>query len=433
MSLQRRLVLSLGLAFLVIWTLAAGLLFMDLRDQIRQTLDQRLAASARMVAGLVANRPELGQPLAAPKRIQAPEKAGVACEVRSRSGQVLLRTDSAAGADIAGGGAGYQTRTINGEPWRLYTMVENDLMITTADQMSQRSELERGIILVVVAPFALALAGGLGAVAFGVSRGLRPLNRLRTALSRRQPDALDPVRLPETPAELASVIDTLNALLARIREAIDREKRFTNNAAHELRTPLAGIRTHLQVALGSQGQTRQAAIEQAETSVDRLSGMVDNLLMLARVESGANDEPARAALDQAVRDALSDLPDIERVRVDGLSPDVFLAVPASLLAVGLRNLLDNALRHTGADGHVHLTIDVVTQGVDLCICDEGDGAALLADGRLGQRFWRGAGSGGSGLGLAIVQAIVDQYEGELRFAEASAGGLAVHLIFPRAA
>lgn len=432
MSLQRRLLLTLGLAFTLLWLVAAGLLFVDLRRQVTATLDQRLAASARMVAGLVANRPELADTGPDPARLTAPETDGVACQVRAAGGRVLLRTGSAAGRALGTPTPGYQTRTINDQHWRLYTLRHEDLFITTADRMSVRRELEQRMLLVMVAPFALALVGGLMALWLGIRRGLRPLHRLREALARRRPESLDPVHIEQAPAELAPVIDTLNELLEQVAEVLAHERRFTSNAAHELRTPLTGIKTHLQLARRQQGPEREQAIQYAEAGAQRLAHLVDQLLTLARVESDAAEEPPAALVDTAVREALADLPDTRRLHVTGLASELTVAAPAALVSTALRNLLTNALRHTPEASAVDLIIEAEPERIQLRVEDRGSGGTQVAEGHLTRRFERQGEHAGAGLGLAIVEAIARHYDGGLRFARSAGGGLVAILELPRA-
>ena len=431
MSLQRRLLLSLGLSLTLLWLVAAGLLFVDLRRQVTETLDQRLAASARMVAGLVANRPELAEPGPEPARIQAPDTAGVACQVRAAGGRVLLRSESATGRALASDQPGYSTRTIDGHRWRLYTRRHQDLVITTADRMTVRNELQRRMLLVLAAPFALALVGGLFALWLGIRRGLQPLQRLRAALARRRPDSLDPVRVEPLPTELTPMVDTLNDLFGRVAETLARERRFTSNAAHELRTPLTGIKAHLQLARRQQGDDRERAIEHAEAGAQRLEHLVDQLLTLARVEGDALTGEPEAQLDTAVRDTLADLPDTERLTVSGLRSGLAVAAPAALVSTALRNLLSNALRHSPESGRVQVNIATDADRIRVRIEDEGNGGSLATDGRLTRRFERHGPGAGSGLGLAIVDAIARRYGGALELTAARSGGLVATLILPR--
>src|SRR5699024_5184543 len=116
-----------------------------------------------------------------------PDSQGVACQIRATSGEVLLQTTGARGASLSDSRPGFSSRQIDGEAWRLYTLEQDGVFITTADRMSERTRLENGIILVMVVPFTLALLGGLAVLWWGIQSGLRPLQRLHDELRQRDP------------------------------------------------------------------------------------------------------------------------------------------------------------------------------------------------------------------------------------------------------
>ena len=149
MSLQRRLLLLLGSSFVLLWLSAAGLLYVDLDRQVSETLDHRLAASATMVAGLIARKPELLTAPADDPLLVEPESEGVACQIRSAGGQVLLQTSGAKNLLTKKASTGFDTRTIGETQWRLFTLNHEGVLITTADRMTERSSLQNGIIIVL--------------------------------------------------------------------------------------------------------------------------------------------------------------------------------------------------------------------------------------------------------------------------------------------
>ena len=402
MTLKRRLVLGLGVALGVLWASAAALLFLDLRSQISDTLDERLAASARMVAGLVTRQPGL---LEEPRRDTAlvqPDSEGVACQIRAASGEVLVRTEGADSQALAATDPGYRNTVINGERWRLYTLEHNGMHITTADRMNERNELRQGIFLVLVAPFALALTGGIGVVWFGINRGLAPLERLSREVAQRSPTMLTPVDIGSAPAELRPVVSTLNNLLARVNDAIQREQHFASQAAHELRTPLTAIKTHLQVAQRQAPEANQA-LSQAEAGIQRLQRIIEQLLMLARVERLGVDNHERVAVETVIHQAMVDLPDRDRVRVEAAPSLPDLPVPAPLASAALRNLLENALRHGASDEPVLLSAD--QSGPDL-VMTVTNGTGDSAGGEVRRS---------EGLGLTIVRAITERFDARFEF------------------
>lgn len=411
MSLQRRLLLLLGSSLVVLWLTAAGLLYVHLDRQVSETLDQRLAASATMVAGLIARQPDL---LTAPSEnplLVEPETEGVACQVRSAGGQVLLQTNGADALLSDTAGPGFATRTIGETQWRLFTLDHKGVLITTADRMTERSRLQNGIILVMVVPFALALVGSLLALWLGVKRGLRPLQRLSVALGSREPRNLDPVDIGTAPAELEPVVETLNNLFVRVDRTVRREQRFASNAAHEFRTPLTGIKTHLQVAQKTSGEQQQQALRNAERGVGRLQRVTEQLLLLARLEQGREwPGDAESRVDRVVAEATADLPHGERLQVEAQAVGSSLQVPQVLAAVAVRNLIENALKYSGSDRPVELQVRETLRKVTFVVRDYGsvddDDASRQEAARVEVR--------GHGLGLAIVETIVSRFAGSVR-------------------
>jgi len=437
MSLRRRLLLTLGLSFCVLWALAAAWLYSDLRDQMRQTLDQRLAASARMVSGLVAQLPEGAWTQAGQPMLSIPQITGVACQISSPRGQVLLRTHGDFAGKLDAPAPGFTDRVIDGQRWRLFTYVQNGLHITTADRLAERAALQRNVVVVAVVPFVVALLGSLVMLWWGISRGLRPLERLRDELSRRDPKTLTPIEITDAPAELLPAISTLNRLLVLTGDALAREQRFTNDAAHELRTPLTAIKTHVQLASRVPADQAHEAMTHAAEGIARLQRTLEQLLTLARVEATQADPGTTPTGTTSIVDtALADLIDRKRVTVDHGSDSVAVDVPRELAAAALRNLLENALQHTPGEEPITLEVEAGGREAIFTVSDRGDWPAGQSTRRLTQRFWRHARSQrrgqGSGLGLAITASITERFAGTLDFTAQDGGGLVARLSLPRA-
>jgi signal transduction histidine kinase len=433
MSLRRRLLLTLGVALAVLWIAAAAWLLVELHYRVRHTLDQRLVASANMVAGLVGQVPSSVWRETVSAALSTPPTEGVACQIRSMRGQVLLETRGDVDAVLNHAPAGFTERSRNGHRWRVYTTVQNGLSITVADRLAERDRLQLGIVLAAVLPFVVALIGGLLVSWWAIRRGLAPLERLRGELAKRDPEALAPVTIERAPAELEPVIGTLNGLLLRTDEAMRREQRFTSNAAHELRTPLTAIKTHVQLARRGDARATREALENAEAGVVRLQRTLEQLLLLARVESDQPWPDTRpASVDETVRLAMADLRPAASFAVEGRLDDTLLALPGELAVTALRNLLDNALKHSGAPDSVRLRVETGPNTVVFEVSDEGSAVNTPAS----RRFERGRASGGSGLGLAIVSAITTRFGGRLDMARREPRGLCARLTlvkqnFPR--
>ena len=435
MTLRLRLLLTIGATFALFWALSSVWMLVDLRKEFRDTLDERLAASARMVAALVVDTPQLASASPARPLPYLTRNDGVACEIRLVRGGIIGRTQNS--PQLLGVAApGYRTRTIDGVAWRSYTLEQDGIRVTTADLVSRRRQLLYDIVLAAFVPFMIAMAATLVALWYAIRRALRPLESVRGALAARAPDALQPLPEQGLPAELAPLVATINQLLGRIERAIERERRFTGDAAHELRTPLTAVKTHIQVArLAGVGADADQSLGQAEEGVRRLHSTIDQLLMLARLEGPFSfDQDERVGARAVAQGALRQLaaPAAGRVTLEaGADADATLLVPASLAITALRNLLDNAVRH-GGETPVVLRIERAAHAVCFVVEDCGAGISAADLGQAAQRFWRKGRGPGSGLGLSIVEAIVTRYGGVLELRPGAASGLAARMTLPAA-
>jgi signal transduction histidine kinase len=436
MSLRLRLSLTLGAAFALIWALAAAWMLSDLRNQMMFSLDQRLVASARMVAGLLEQLPALpskgeGTHFSA-EQLNIP--GGMACQVSSLRGEILARSHSSPEQNLEAEKLGFHDQMIDGAPWRSFTLTRGDVRITTADRQIEREALNLSILLAASVPVGVALLGCLCLLWLGIGQGLAPLNRLREALMRRNADSLEPLQIQSFPGELKPLLETQNQLFQRIGKAIERERRLTGDAAHELRSPLTAIKTHLQVARMTEGSARDQSLAKAEEGADRLHRTLEQLLLLARVEGSLSfDDGVQYSAEQVARLAIQDATGGARLRIKLHLPTTLspapLQMPAVLSIAALRNLLDNALRHAPQEEHVELSLETTGDRVRFVVRDHGPGIAPDDLQYLTQRFWRNGQSTGCGLGLAIVQAIVQRCACSLNF-DSRPDGLRVELTMP---
>jgi signal transduction histidine kinase len=435
MTLRLRLLLTIGASFALFWTLSSFWMLVDLRAEFRDTLDERLAASARMVAALVVDSPLLAAQAVPRDTIPfLTRNDGVACEIRLARGLVVGRTRNSP-QQLGAAGPGYRTRSIDGAVWRSYTLDQNGVRITTADRVQRREQLLHDIVFAAFVPFAIAMVATLAALWFAIRRGLLPLEAIRAALAARAPDALRPLPEHGLPGELRPLVATVNALLGRIERTIERERRFTGDAAHELRTPLTAVKTHIQVArLAGCGPEVDCSLAQAEQGVLRLQNTIDQLLLLARVEGPFSFEDGeRVDAGAIAQEAIRQLPPAQARRiatVDEGGGNAIPAAPALLATTALRNILDNALRY-GAEGKpVTLRLRRDQASVSFLVEDEGAGMDVQDIGRAAERFWRKGRGVGSGLGLSIVDAIVTRHGGTWELAPRNGGGLAATISLP---
>jgi two-component system sensor histidine kinase QseC len=276
----------------------------------------------------------------------------------------------------------------------------------------------------------------------GIRRSMRPLRVLNNQIENRAPTNLAPVEIEKAPAEVAPLVGSLNRLFERVQASIENERRFTADAAHELRTPLAALRAQAQVARGSTDDAeRRHALDKIVAACDRASHLVAQLLTLARLEPQdfhAARDPCdlRAVLQHTMADIApaAVAKGIELELEDG--PAAIMLGDVHLLDVLFRNLIDNAVRYSPPRSHVLIRVDKAGSDVSVIVADEGPGIPIAERDKLGRRFHRLAGNEatGTGLGLSIAQRIAELHYGRIAFDEAAGGmGLAVSVQFQAAA
>ena len=454
-SLRLRLVLGLSLTLCVLWGSVAAWQFTHMQHELRTMLDERLVASAKMVASIVHQFQPAHGKLPTPAEQEALQSViardGVACEVSLVRSEVevlpIARTGN--GPDFSTlGGPGFGQITKGGKAWRTYVLEDNGLRVATADRLDVREHLVQTVVRTLVLPFALALAGVLLLTWWISTRSLRPLRHLREELAQRPPYDPMPVHAGRDTVELAPLVDSLNQLLARIQASIAHERRWTADAAHELRTPLTAIKTHVQVAqlvLQQAGPSDRAkdALGQAQEGITHMHATLEQLLQLARLEAGHGDDggAARAtqgaAIAQAFQQAVQQ--SLQRARDEGqdaaaLDAQVLpgpwgsatLPLAPALLTCAVTNLLDNALRHHRGPVPPSAALQLVPGSagamVEICVRDHGPGLTAEECTQALHRFWRKSASGpGSGLGLTIVRRIAESAGGTLALAPAHPG------------
>lgn len=310
-----------------------------------------------------------------------------------------------------------------------------------------RQELAAAVAGHVVKPMILALPLLAWLIWVGVGLGTAPLRLLARDVSQRQPEHLAPLEMEQAPAEVQPVVSALNGLLVRLQQALLLERQFTADAAHELRTPLAGLRTQAQVATRARDENeRHRALAHVLEGVDRMTHLAQQLLTLARLEPEARlTDGAGIELRAVVESVLGDIAPqaIEKgIELELLEGEpLTVAGRPELLRVLIRNLVDNAVRYTPSGGRVQVGLSRLAgtseqpslSGVTLQVLDSGPGIPLEEQARVFDRFYRGLGTGqsGSGLGLAIVKRIAELHRASIRLREGVEGrGLGVVVRFP---
>jgi signal transduction histidine kinase len=362
-------------------------------------------------------------------------------QITTRQHRVLYRSRGAPQALLAPADSlGFANMLHEGRWWRVYTLRSQitPLVIHMAGPLEYRDALLSQMLRAVALPLVFALALLTALVALVTELAFRPVRRMAEDLAGRGADDLSPVNTAEMPVETQALGIALNGLLARHAEVLSRERRFTADAAHELRTPLAALRAQAQVAAraASDGERRRA-LDKLQVSIDRTAHLISQLLALARLEPGSDLGTGQVMHPRAVVDlvveGLAQAARDKRVSIAVLGGVDHLIGSSEALYLLVRNLLENSIRNVGQGGHVALEVKQVADTVVLTVSDDGPGIPSEERARAFQRFYRvpGGASGGSGLGLSIVARVVQLLGGSIELAAPPSGtGLLVTVRLP---
>jgi len=446
-SLRRRLLVIAAVASIAAWLLGGTALYLALRDESNRLFDERLRQLAETVLAFADH--ELAETGTLDRRDPVHEEVAITMDSRYRfqiwasDGRLLLRSSSAsASAPLAPlQTRGFFDASADGEALRVYTTHgrSGPTLIQVAESLSRRQTVVPTWGIHLITLFALS-ALALGVVSGALLRGaLRALDESARQLATRGPTDLVPLESDNPPRELVPVLQSINALFARVETALSAERGFTELAAHELRTPLAAVRVQAQVARRSRSaQERDHVLIALEASVDRLSHLVDQLLALARINALQPAALERTSIDlpRLVDEVVADLMPMvaeKDVRLDlQLDARSLWGDPVGI-AILLRNLLSNGIRHAPRGGQVRLESATDAVGVRLIVDDSGPGIAPHEQTRVLERFGgarKGVQTGGTGLGLSIVQSVARAHGASLTLGDAPLGGLRVELCFP---
>ncbi len=449
------------LRWLIIVALAAVLLplgifsFHRTITEVDELSDGRLAQSARTLQVLIGHADLEGRdaegmlvPIeAAHATASTPQdrtyESEVGFQIFDRSNHLLLATTNlAALPPPRAGDADFQDIRQGAYRWRVFTLRDpaDGMVIRTGERYDSRDDithalwLEHGLPLLVGLPLLALLLG------WAIRRGLRPLESLTGALSSREPGSQAPVRLDDAPLELQPVLDALNGQLGRLEDALERERRFSADVAHELRTPLASVMINLENAVASTDPAELTiALGSAQHGIAALARRIEQLLVLARLEAGAaSGQRSSVDLVAVAMDVIEELASViaeSRVELSfaRLTPQVVVPGYEAALAALLRNLVENAMRHVPVEGKVQLSIEQDAQAVYIDVIDDGPGIPAERRASVFARFQRETGSQGDGfgLGLSIVQRAAQLHDATIELLDSPYGqGLRVNVTIP---
>jgi two-component system OmpR family sensor kinase len=439
-SIRRTLLLWLLIGLLAIGVLVSGATYVAARREAGDLLDlqlKQLAYSTR-IDDLIRGR----QPDFAARAL--PPSGGITelvTQIWDRNGVLVYWSEPGMGLPIPET-EGYSTVHHEGRDWRVYTMVQGTHALQVAQAQDQRDAIATQTAIRTLVPFVAFLPLFALLIWVGVGRGLAPLRTMSEAVSKRRPDAMAPLNERDLPEELKPLAHSLNELLARLDAALGAQRRFTADAAHELRTPLAALKLQLDMARRAvDADRRESAYADLDAGVRRASHLVDQLLTLARIEpESLASRTVDCDLTELAKEAIVARHALAADKgVDlGLARSALAHVrgdPASL-AILMSNLIDNALRYTPHGGRVDVAVDASDTEAIFSVADTGPGIPAQDRERVFDRFYRGDAvpESGSGLGLSIVKRIADAHHGAIGLDEGAGGtGLVVTIRFPKAA
>ena len=417
-SLQTRLLTTVLALVLLAWSVAAALAWHETNEEVSDLLDAHLAQTAALL------RLQPLDELDENRLNEAPEldkhQPRVVFQLWHED-QLLARSASAPHEPLTQRRKrGFADSQVDGKAWRVFVTQgrESDVRIVVGELQSVRREIVLASLTSILKPMLWALPLLALGIWWAVRGSVRPLGRLGNAVATRQPQSLAPLSTEGVPPEVLPLVTALNELFQRMARLLATEQQFTADAAHELRTPIAGIRMQAQVAQGATNtQERATALEATVQGCDRATRLVEQLLQLARLDAESTspgNHGSSTPLAEVARQVAADLHTTAERRQqhlvlgEPLPPGVRIPLPEPLARVLLRNLLDNALRYSPEGAEVQLQINELGDGhAQLSVEDSGPGLTPEEQARLGERFFRvlGTGQSGSGLGWSIIQRI----------------------------
>lgn len=450
LSIQTQLLAGTIALLLIVLGAAAWLGFDAGQDEAEELFDARLATSARVLATLLS--PDKIGASAEPVVVMLPAaletavhdqatplghhyETKIAFQVRDAKGRLLMRSSSAPEAPYGPLEAGFSNQRFGGRGWRVFTLHSGELWFHAADSDEVRNELSGKIARATVAPLMVGIPLLLVLLALLTRFGLAPLAELARQIARRQPGLIAPLELTRTPPEVTPLVEALNGLL-------ERERRFTADAAHELRTPLAAIKIHAQnAARASTDAQRNASLARMMAAVERSAHLAAQMLAFRSATAPHAALPAqRASMRQVLEDALDEVSPALKARAQKLTiateppvDDIVVRGEHEKLVSLARNLLDNAVRYAPAGSAIEVALRARPGAVELSVADDGPGIPPDERGRVFEGYYRipGTPGDGSGLGLAIVREIAAQHGARIDIADARAGrGTRVSVTFP---
>ncbi|MHB1677700.1 MAG: ATP-binding protein [Sulfuriferula sp.] len=335
---------------------------------------------------------------------------------------------------------GFSTVSYRHQAWRIFVAQRQHHYIQVAQPMEERQELAAGLATRSLWPFAVLIPVLASLIWLVVGRSLRPLQNVTQALEQRDADAMQPLPLTQLPREILPLVNAINRLLSRLDQALQAQRAFIADAAHELRSPLTALNLQLQLTERAVTEPqRTASFVKLKQRLDRTIHLVKQLLTLARSESQAEAQSFEAVdLNELVRQVITDFAGLALAHRLALqlqpSSAIIVQGQSENLRILVSNLVDNAIRYTPEQGTVDVRLTEQQGQAVLIVTDSGAGIPAEERERVFDRFYRRVESqaSGSGLGLAIVRNIAQAHGAHISLADNPLrSGLMVTVVFTK--
>ena len=440
-SLKLRLLALIAVPLLLTGLAVGGFSLLNAYREIEEVYDAELAYAAKLFLQLTEHEldehKKEGIKLGIEDTVQIhPYEKNISFRIWN-GGRLVTQSVSASRFGGFRAPPGFSNHVLDGVSWRFFVYIgeTSGITVEVAEKRDVRTEITLDLAESLIVPAGLFVPLMLLLVWWGTSRSLKPLNSLSAAINRRDVNDLSPVQADTIPQEIVPLTRALNGLFARMEESIQREREFTDNAAHELRTPLAAMKTQAQVLLKKTGDNQEReGLDNLVAAIDRATRMVGQLLSFSRLQS--QELPfERVDLSQLTKGVAEDVSPLSAAKKQELSsaitPGIFVEGNSGALEIMVRNLLDNAVKFTPESGRVAVELREEDGRASLTVADTGSGIPDSQKEKVFERFYRGSKSKtqGSGLGLAMVKWIADAHRAKIAIQDHKPRGLSVRIVF----